>query len=105
MNISEIGAQIREARKKSNLSQAELAKLASMSRSRLSMLETGDAFEIGLHKILRICMILKLELVVRPRHIPTWEELNQARETAVASGRAETSMILKGLKHEDLREL
>ena len=68
------------------------------------MLETGDAFEIGMHKVLRICMVLKLELLVRPRHIPTWEELNKAHEAAVAKGRAETSMILKGLRHENLYE-
>lgn len=98
MNIIEIGAQIRAARKKNKLTQSELAKLVGMSRSRLSLLETGDAFEIGLQKILRICMVLKLELNIAPLRVPTWEELNKEHEERVSKGLEETSKILKTIQ-------
>ena len=94
MNIIEIGAQIRAARKKRKLSQRELAGILGMSRTRLSQVETGDAFEIGLQTLQRICMALDLELIVEPMRIPTWEEASRERDEQMLKRMQETDRIL-----------
>jgi transcriptional regulator with XRE-family HTH domain len=96
MNIIEIGALIRDQRKKARLSQQELAGQLGMNRSTISLLETGNVFEIGLQKVLRICMVLKLEVVVRPYQAPAWDDANRRREEEVAQALRSASNIVKG---------
>ena len=98
MNIIEIGALIRDQRKKAKLSQQELAGQLGMNRSTISLLETGNVFELGIQKVLRICMVLKLELVVRPHQAASWDAANRRREEEVAQALKSASTIVKGYR-------
>lgn len=73
-----IGQQIRQARKKSKISQAELAKSMGMSRTTIGQIENGTVQEIGVRKLIRMLEYLGLELRVRPAgQPPTLEELRE----------------------------
>ena len=73
-----IGQQIRQARKKRKISQAELAKCLGMSRTTIGQIENGIVQEIGVRKLIRILEFLGLELRVRPAgQPPTLEELRE----------------------------
>ena len=96
MNISEIGTTIREQRKNLKISQQVFSKQLGMSRSTISLLETGDITELGVRKLMRICAQLKLELTVAPLKMPTWEESRKQRAQERAQALAETDKILKG---------
>jgi transcriptional regulator with XRE-family HTH domain len=73
-----IGQQIRQARKKRKISQAELAKALGMSRTTIGQIENGTVQEIGVRKLIRILEFLGLELRVRPAgQPPTLEELRE----------------------------
>jgi len=73
-----IGQQIRQARKKRKISQAELAKFLGMSRTTIGQIENGIVQEIGVRKLIRILEFLGLELRVRPAgQPPTLEELRE----------------------------
>jgi transcriptional regulator with XRE-family HTH domain len=73
-----IGQQIREARKKSGISQAELAKALGMSRTTIGQIENGSVQEVGVRKLIRILEFLGLELRVRPAgQPPTLDELRE----------------------------
>jgi transcriptional regulator with XRE-family HTH domain len=73
-----IGQQIREARKKTGISQAELAKALGMSRTTIGQIENGSVQEIGVRKLMRVLEFLKLELRVRPAgQPPTLDELRE----------------------------
>lgn len=78
MNMQEIGAALRAARKKQGLTQAQLANELGMSRATISGIETGQVLEIGIRKVVRICGRLGVELaVVARRPYPTLQELRQ----------------------------
>lgn len=62
MNIAQLGAVIKQARSASGLSQAELARLASISRATLNALESGKLSELGISKILNLLDIFGLQL-------------------------------------------
>lgn len=73
-----IGQQIREARKKNGISQAELAKALGMSRTTIGQIENGSVQEIGVRKLMRVLEFLGLELRVRPAgQPPTLDELRE----------------------------
>lgn len=73
-----IGQQIRQARKKRKISQAELAKALGMSRTTIGQIENGTVQEIGVRKLIRILEFLGLELRVRSAgQPPTLEELRE----------------------------
>ncbi|MGO8788481.1 MAG: helix-turn-helix domain-containing protein [Terriglobia bacterium] len=77
LNLPSIGAQIAAKRKNLGLSQAELARKASVSRATLDALENGRSGELGFAKITRILsglgLRLKLQESASPR--PTLDEL------------------------------
>lgn len=76
MEISDIGANIRAARKRAALSQAELGHRLGMSRATISAIENGTIGEIGIRKIMALCTVLGLELdIVARRTRPTLTEL------------------------------
>ena len=66
MDSYEIGAAIKAARKKQKITQAELAKLAGLSRETLIRLEKGTIHDLGFRKLIRLLEALSLELHVRP---------------------------------------
>jgi len=73
-----IGQQIRGTRKKTGISQAELAKALGMSRTTIGQIENGSVQEIGVRKLIRVLEFLGLELRVRPAgQPPTLDELRE----------------------------
>jgi transcriptional regulator with XRE-family HTH domain len=73
----DIGAHIATRRKALGLSQAVLAKKASIGHSTLDALENGRLNELGFSKITRILSVLGLELKLQEAtsRRPTLEEL------------------------------
>ena len=67
MDFNEIGTLVRDARRRLNLTQAELALRLHMSRATISQLETGVITELGVRKLAQLCDRLGLEVAVRPR--------------------------------------
>lgn len=71
-----IGHHIRQARKKRNLSQAQLAGALGMSRTTIGQIENGTVQEVGVRKLIRVLEYLGLELRVRNAgRPPTLEEI------------------------------
>ena len=80
MNLSDLGPQLREARQRSGLSQAELAGSLGMSRATVSAIERGRCDEIGVRKLAALLEMVGLELHVGPRRArPTLDELRAER--------------------------
>lgn len=78
--LDKIGNQVREARKGQGLTQAALAAEAGISRTTLSLLESGMVQELGIRKVIRILDRLGLELTTRPAGAPpTLEEIRGER--------------------------
>lgn len=74
--LYDIGLNIRQARKRRGMSQAELAAMLGMSRTTIGQIENGTVQEVGVRKIVRILEVLGLELRVRPAgRPPTLDEL------------------------------
>jgi transcriptional regulator with XRE-family HTH domain len=65
-----IGIAIRARRKEANLTAAEAASLAGVSRRLLVELELGKRPNVSLGALLRILQVLGLDLAVRPRGLP-----------------------------------
>lgn len=61
-NISDLGLIIKEERKRKNLSQAELAARAGVSRRLIYQLENGSRETFPLGKVLQVIRRLNLEL-------------------------------------------
>ena len=75
--LPSLGAQIAARRKQLDLSQAALARAASVSRATLDALENGRCGELGFSKITKILSSLGLELTLRETgsRRPTLDEL------------------------------
>jgi HTH-type transcriptional regulator/antitoxin HipB len=83
MLLTELGHNLRTARKERQLSQAVLAQSLRMSRATISALENGTVTEIGIRKVMALCTALGLELSVNAqRSRPTLEELREQRRAA-----------------------
>ena len=74
-----IGGRIAERRKTLKLSQAALARKASVSRATLDALENGRAGELGFSKLTKLLAALGLELTLQTASSrrPTLDELMQ----------------------------
>jgi len=79
VGIEEIGAEVAARRKARRLSQAELARLAGISRATLEALENGRCRELGYTKIARLLSVLGMELRMEDTslHRPTLEDLRE----------------------------
>ena len=79
-DFKRIGNQVREARNEKGLTQAALANEAGISRTTLSLLESGKMQELGIRKVIRLLDRLGLELTTRPAGAPpTLEEIRGER--------------------------
>jgi HTH-type transcriptional regulator/antitoxin HipB len=76
MDLHDIGARIREARRTHKVSQQKIADALGMSPATISNLENGNINEIGLRKVLALCEQLGLEITVQPRvkKVLGWQE-------------------------------
>ena len=84
----ELGKNIKEARRRLKITQAELAAKTGVSRTTMSQLEGGTITDIGIRKVIRILEYLGLEISVRPAGSPpTLDELSAER---AAQGRQKT---------------
>lgn len=80
MHLADLGPVIKEARKRANLSQEQLAAPLGMSRATISAIEGGRCEEIGFAKVAALLEMLGLELTVARRAArPTIEELRKDR--------------------------
>jgi HTH-type transcriptional regulator/antitoxin HipB len=80
MQLLDLGPVLREARKKAQLSQQQLAAPLGMSRATISAIESGRCEEIGFAKLAALLDAVGLELTVVPRfHRPTIDELRSER--------------------------
>jgi transcriptional regulator with XRE-family HTH domain len=66
MTLSEIGIEIRQARKQRGLTLQAVASDLGMGIATLSRLERGDLDDIGMRRLLRVIEYLGLQLVLRP---------------------------------------
>jgi len=66
MNLSDMGAKIREKRREIGLGQEQLAKLAGLSRVTINQLENGALDDLGYAKLLTILGILGLDCEATP---------------------------------------
>jgi HTH-type transcriptional regulator / antitoxin HipB len=77
--LFEIGVKIRNERKRRKLSQQTVAHDLNMSRTTISLIESGTVQDIGVRKLIRVLEYLGLELRVRPSGMPpTMDELREA---------------------------
>jgi HTH-type transcriptional regulator / antitoxin HipB len=80
MNLEDIGAALRAARKSQKRSQGELAATLGMSRATISAIENGTVSEIGIRKVFALCDALGLSLnVVAASARPTLQQLREER--------------------------
>jgi HTH-type transcriptional regulator / antitoxin HipB len=77
LDLTSIGKEIAEYRKKRKLSQGALARNAGISRATLEALENGRAGELGFSKLTKLLAALGLELKLQAAssHRPTLDEL------------------------------
>lgn len=76
MDLAEIGALFRAARRQHHRTQADLARELGMSRATLSALESGRCDEIGVRKLTRLLETVGLDLSVAPKKgRPTLDDL------------------------------
>jgi transcriptional regulator with XRE-family HTH domain len=80
MRLTEIGLQLKEARRAAGISQAELAAPLGMSRATVSAIESGRCEEIGATKLAALLERVGLELSAGPRRMRlTLDELRAER--------------------------
>jgi transcriptional regulator with XRE-family HTH domain len=89
--LSQIGAQLAEARKNLRLSQQEVARRAAVSLRTINLLESGNATDLGYSKLARILAAAGLELRLQPiaQQRPTLDDL--LREDLASESPAETA--------------
>ena len=66
MKLHEIGEHVKEARTALGLTQAQVAKLAGLSRTTVNQLESGLLSDLGYSKLLNLLSILGLDLDAKP---------------------------------------
>ena len=80
MDLVQIGALFRTARRQHRRTQAELARELGMSRATLSALESGRCDEIGVRKLTALLQTVGLDLFAGPKKgRPTLDDLRAER--------------------------
>lgn len=80
MDFNEFGLYIADLRKKSKISQTQMAQDLGISRATISSFENSNGVEIGLKKVLTILDYLGYEISFKEKSaFPTFEELRDAK--------------------------
>lgn len=80
MDFNEFGLHIADLRKKSKISQTQMAQDLGISRATISSFENSNGVEIGLKKVLTILDYLGYEISFKEKSaFPTFEELRDAK--------------------------
>ena len=74
-DIQDLGTQVAELRKRLGLSQSEVARMAGVSRSMISDLETGQIHDPGVKKVLRVLKVLGRGVKIVSLSPPTLDDL------------------------------
>lgn len=83
MDLAEIGALFRAARRQRRRTQSDLARELGMSRATLSALESGRCDEIGVRKLTALLQTVGLDLFAGPRKArPTLDDLRAEHRRA-----------------------
>ncbi len=81
MDLRDIGKLLRVARRRSGLTQADLASTLGMSRATVSAVEGGRCNEIGVQKLSNLLELVGLQLTVAPRRRrPTIDDLRAQQQ-------------------------
>ena len=82
LDLTSLGAQIKQTRRSLKLTRDELAKRAGVSRARIEALENARAADIGFKNLLRVMNAIGLDLRVTTlnRQRPTLEDLRAEEE-------------------------
>ncbi|RQV11402.1 helix-turn-helix domain-containing protein [Burkholderia cenocepacia] len=67
MQLNEIGQAVAKRRAELHLTQAQLARLAGLSRLTINQLETGKLKDLGINKLIPLLALLGIELVTHAR--------------------------------------
>lgn len=65
MQLYEIGREVAQRRAELQLTQAQLAKLAGLSRFTINQLETGKIHDLGISKLITLLSVLGMELTTQ----------------------------------------
>lgn len=87
MQLYEIGNEVAKRRIELQLTQAQLAKLAGLSRFTINQLEAGKVKDLGVNKLIPLLSVLGLELAAKPR--PSQHGLFKASVSANVSYKGE----------------
>lgn len=97
MQLREVGMHVHEKRKELGISQAQLAKLAGLSRTTVNQLENGSLDDLGYSKLNQVLGILGLSFDAKQR-VKKSPALKMAAQTASTSYRnILTSEVLKSI--------
>lgn len=77
--------EIVRARKTKKLTQSELAQISGVSRRTIILIESGG--DCTLSTLRRVTMALGLEMVTKPKHLPTLDDLKRENEALFSSMR------------------
>lgn len=82
MDMVEIGASIRDARKALGMTQAQVANPLGITQATLSLIESGQIEEVGIRKVLRVMDQVGLMLTAKPlQHGYTLEDAQTEKKT------------------------
>lgn len=84
MQLREVGMHVHDKRKSLGISQAQLAKLAGLSRTTVNQLESGALDDLGFSKLTQLMSILGLTFDAKTRHKKS-PALKMAAQTASTS--------------------
>lgn len=97
MNLAEAGTLIKAYRKRTGMTQAQIAQRLGMGRSTISLIESGMIPEIGLRKYAALCDLLGLSMAVTPLPAaPTWSDVFEQKKIEQEGDYASTTQAIQG---------